>query len=875
MANINEILQRAASLRDETALNSISPERAGGIMYDTLIALNELWLQQGSALVISKIYASVSAMEADTAPVSDLTGQPLRPGQIVVIASSDSDNGSVYRYNGTTSPSWTSVGKIGNLEPVDSLDSDSTSLPLAAHQGKVLDGKISQLGQDVKSRTQSQEYQITTTNQTVTLPVAVKNGNKVNIKISSSTLPITRVVIAQNVNDTSHRIYDENVSSVDFTFTSNDDVTIYYFIIISSAADNDSVNVSVEYGDYLQERIETISEKTDSLQIDSDALSLKVNGLGESDFAAPPALVYWVSDGHSSMNNYRYGSKVYKVKEGDVFNVTLSNGDVLYTIVALNSQKELIAAKSVYGDLANYKYRVEQGVEYLYFITSSPSTAKVKSWVEDNVLLDNVSYGNSIFADGYCYLSNGNLSVNADYSVSEFIPVNPGDVVFIDNINTTSSTLIIASFLKDDDNVIVGSSFVSGNINIAEKRVYKIPNNIRRIRVTKSDGDSATINILRRYNTQEYFDRQRNNILVDGFFSFDNSNWTIDTDKTFLCPVVSGTWSFSKDSVDYSEDNSVLCCRIIPLSFNGSNFEVGIGKTTQLPYTGVTVYATIAKDSDGSYLKVYRYNFTDSLMEEIVSKRVTLSEEITIGKQYFLKIIKETEAASVITILATNDEGDIIGQTSADNVQYWGAVTCIAYNGSARFGGLSFSITKAVNPKVSIIGDSFVEGSTMTTKTDRWCGMLAETIGADNCVIMGRGGASFTNDNKRFFAQLEKVNSCYTILEGVSNDMDYTYWLNGLKMLINLCLVNGSIPILTTYAPNDHDTSEHRHELINSVNQWVRNSGYIYFDVNKALSDDGVSFKTGYVLSDGIHPSQDGHLALFNRLKMDCPFLFE
>lgn len=147
MANINEILARAAALRDETALNSISPERAGGIMYDTLLALNELWLQQGAALVISKIYASVAAMEADTAPVSDLTGKPLRPGQIVVIASSDSDNGSVYRYNGTESPSWSLVGSIGNLDPVDSLDSDSTTLPLAAHQGKVLDGKISQLGQ--------------------------------------------------------------------------------------------------------------------------------------------------------------------------------------------------------------------------------------------------------------------------------------------------------------------------------------------------------------------------------------------------------------------------------------------------------------------------------------------------------------------------------------------------------------------------------------------------------------------------------------------------------------------------------------------------------------------------------------------------------
>ena len=147
MANINEILARAAALRNETALNSIDPERAGGIMYDTLIALNELWLQQGAALVISKIYASVAAMNADTRPVSDLTGRPIRPGMVVVIASSDSDNGSVYRYNGPDSPSWSLVGKIGNLEPVDSLDSDSTQLPLAAHQGKVLDGKISQLGQ--------------------------------------------------------------------------------------------------------------------------------------------------------------------------------------------------------------------------------------------------------------------------------------------------------------------------------------------------------------------------------------------------------------------------------------------------------------------------------------------------------------------------------------------------------------------------------------------------------------------------------------------------------------------------------------------------------------------------------------------------------
>jgi len=143
---------RAQLLRQETAVDSISPERAGSIMYDTLAYINLMQLLGANPLLISKIYASVAAMEADSAPVSDLTGQPLRPGQVVVIASTDSDNGSVYRYNGGTESRWTAVGKIGNLifnTPVDSLASDSTQLPLAARQGKVLDEKVTALGRKV------------------------------------------------------------------------------------------------------------------------------------------------------------------------------------------------------------------------------------------------------------------------------------------------------------------------------------------------------------------------------------------------------------------------------------------------------------------------------------------------------------------------------------------------------------------------------------------------------------------------------------------------------------------------------------------------------------------------------------------------------
>lgn len=112
-------MARAQSLRQETALNSITPERAGGIMYDMAALFNQQQLQGTNPLLISKIYASIEAMEADDSPVSDITGEALKPGQIVVISSAqpdEPDEGLVYRFNGIVEEvsSWTCVGKIGS-----------------------------------------------------------------------------------------------------------------------------------------------------------------------------------------------------------------------------------------------------------------------------------------------------------------------------------------------------------------------------------------------------------------------------------------------------------------------------------------------------------------------------------------------------------------------------------------------------------------------------------------------------------------------------------------------------------------------------------------------------------------------------------------
>lgn len=141
MANILDILTRAQALRQETALNSITPDRAGGIMYDTLILINQMQLEGGS-LLISKVYSSVAAMEADTTPTSDLTGRALRPGQLAVIvpsSSTSSDMGAVYRYN--EPGSWTLCGKIGGL-PMDTVPTEGSS-------NGITSGGVYQLQQEV------------------------------------------------------------------------------------------------------------------------------------------------------------------------------------------------------------------------------------------------------------------------------------------------------------------------------------------------------------------------------------------------------------------------------------------------------------------------------------------------------------------------------------------------------------------------------------------------------------------------------------------------------------------------------------------------------------------------------------------------------
>lgn len=153
--NIYDLISRAQKLRQETKLDSVSPDRVGALCEDTLKYINEFQLLASSPS-LHKIYASVSAMQADKSPKSDLTGKALKPGQLVVIVpanQSDATAGDVYRYDGPSgnTSAWTFVSNIGAV-PVDAELNATSANPV---QNKVVTEKLTELSATLKELQES------------------------------------------------------------------------------------------------------------------------------------------------------------------------------------------------------------------------------------------------------------------------------------------------------------------------------------------------------------------------------------------------------------------------------------------------------------------------------------------------------------------------------------------------------------------------------------------------------------------------------------------------------------------------------------------------------------------------------------------------
>ena len=188
---------------------------------------------------------------------------------------------------------------------------------------------------------------------------------------------------------------------------------------------------------------------------------------------------------------------------------------------------------------------------------------------------------------------------------------------------------------------------------------------------------------------------------------------------------------------------------------------------------------------------------------------------------------------------------------------------------SGSLSDCSFGWTcKAINSDIWAFGDSYFG----VLGTNRWVAYLISD-NHTNLVVNGFSGqnsvSAYTDLTNLFtIGTPKKILWCMGMNDKDSSTAVNANWLNTYNSLKVLCEENNIELILATIPTVPTVINKFKNEII-------RSSGYRYIDFDKAVGADestGAWF-SDMLSSDGVHPSETGALALYNRAIADMPEL--
>lgn len=241
----------------------------------------------------------------------------------------------------------------------------------------------------------------------------------------------------------------------------------------------------------------------------------------------------------------------------------------------------------------------------------------------------------------------------------------------------------------------------------------------------------------------------------------------------------------------------------------------------------------------------------DYLVELIHNKNITLGRITD-------TVTRESDTISTQSIVAGEGKGKI-GYSTDRNM------------GTKNFTAFTDS---PFNAKTLIIGDSYSAGATMYSELDnRWCALYNADIG-NKAFIFARGGlATYTGAN--ILNQLEPiVHPEFVIIELGINDNSLNNYQANIQTIIDYVRNTlNATPIVTTVPVTVGASSSLIYDQLNS---YIKTMGIKYIDFNKALTvnGDGTTQNLDLFLSDKVHPNAEGHMAIYEQMKLDVPELF-
>jgi len=358
-----------------------------------------------------------------------------------------------------------------------------------------------------------------------------------------------------------------------------------------------------------------------------------------------------------------------------------------------------------------------------------------------------------------------------------------------------------------------------------------------------------------------------------------------DYSTTALSPeeIISGNWALASTglqspSKNASSKTNVLIereCTIENIVFSAdfvaqsATAKVGIFRK---PYSSGAAGGSAAFiDFGGS--KIGFFESWNGVSEFVLEAETALTIPYVENRSYRIEIRKATW---VYTVRLTDLVTGISQSYQVTHTAYAG--NGWDYPGVAYLGGqfeirrMSMYAASKAAPLLAIYGDSLIEGMSIKANfADRYCALIKTAL-SDNVMIAGRGGEDSGSFISKIPFDVDAFYPKYAIVALGTNDAVYATWLANMQQIITHILARGTTPILTTFAPRSTNQA-----FLTQANAWVRSSGHPYIDIAYAVtnSNDSVTWGAGMEVGDGIHPSVAGHLAIYNRAKVDLPWLLD
>lgn len=271
--------------------------------------------------------------------------------------------------------------------------------------------------------------------------------------------------------------------------------------------------------------------------------------------------------------------------------------------------------------------------------------------------------------------------------------------------------------------------------------------------------------------------------------------------------------------------------------------------------------------------------YTPDKDTEIIYQQEDFGSSFTQGHKYQIALakIKGYIAKLSVTDLNTGINKELIIDSDSDNlgISYcWGKDSYKVISGNVEVTKLKLVSLQKTKPSLMIIGDSNADhGGLGKNKKFGYTRLIKEAHNGD-VSIFSQGGANafdFVNWIDNYILNICKPTyaliSTYNTITSERHILEIEYIIDVLKR-------HQITPIIATIHPGGNEEVNIRHQ---EINQWIKNSGYMYFDLAELLSlnNDGITVNSNLLNPDLVHFTKSTNELIATRFEHDFGYIFD